>query len=52
MTSPNEHRAPRPDETTIPELEVDETIAPRPEEEVADFARAEPDTDDHSQHPA
>ncbi|GHD39425.1 hypothetical protein [Mycetocola manganoxydans] len=34
----------------IPELEVDETIAPRPEEEVADVLRAEPDVEDHSEH--
>jgi hypothetical protein len=32
---PDEH-APYPD---IPTLEVDETIAPRPEEEAADFQR-------------
>ena len=38
---------PAPDEPSIPELEVDETIAPRPEEEVADLARAEPDLEDH-----
>ena len=35
---------------TIPELEVDETIAPRPEEEIADILRAKPDVEDHSQH--
>lgn len=55
MSSHNEHssqeRTPRPDEPTIPELEVDETIAPRPEEEIADVLRAEPDVEDHSQHP-
>ena len=28
----------------VPHLELDETIPPRPEEEVADVARAEPDT--------
>ena len=33
---------PRHDE--IPHLEVDETVPPRPEEEVADVARAEPST--------
>jgi hypothetical protein len=37
-------------EPIIPELEVDETIAPRPEEEIADALRAEPDVEDHSQH--
>lgn len=36
------------DESTIPELEEDETIAPRPEEEIADVLRAEPDVADHS----
>ncbi|MBO0983403.1 hypothetical protein [Rathayibacter sp. SD072] len=52
MTAPDEHsvppRVPAPDEPSIPELEDDETVAPRPEEEVADLARAEPDVDDHS----
>jgi hypothetical protein len=28
----------------VPHLELDETIPPRPEEEVADVARSEPDT--------
>lgn len=32
----------------VPELEFDEDIAPRPEEEIADSARAVPDTADHS----
>ena len=41
-----EGRAPAPDESSIPELEDDETIAPRPEEELADVARAEPDLGD------
>ena len=52
MTAPADHsvsrRVPAPDEPSIPELEDDETIAPRPEEEVADLGRAEPDLDDHS----
>ena len=39
---------PAPRESSIPELEEDETIAPRPEEEIADVLRAEPDLDDHS----
>ncbi|WP_203580258.1 hypothetical protein [Microbacterium hibisci] len=39
---------PAPGEPSIPELEVDETIAPRPEEEIADALRAEPDVRDHS----
>jgi hypothetical protein len=42
---------PDPDEPTIPELEADQTIAPRPEEEVADVLRAKPDVEDHSKHP-
>lgn len=48
--SSREH-IPGPDEPTVPELEVDETIAPRPEEEIADALRAEPDVEDHSRHP-
>jgi len=55
VSSDNEHSSqghvPGPNEPTIPELEVDETIAPRPEEEIADVARADPDVEDHSQHP-
>jgi len=39
---------PVPDEPTVPEVEADETVAPRPEEEIADILRAEPDTHDHS----
>jgi hypothetical protein len=42
---------PGPDELTVPEIEVDQTIAPRPEEEIADILRAEPDVEDSSQHP-
>jgi hypothetical protein len=42
---------PAPDEPTVPELEEDQTIAPRPEEEIADELRAEPDVADHSEHP-
>jgi hypothetical protein len=41
---------PAPGEPTIPELEEDETIAPRPEEEIADVLRAKPDVEDHSSH--
>lgn len=55
MSSLNAHSSdkhiPAPDEPTVPELEVDETIAPRPEEEIADLLRAEPDVEDHSRHP-
>ncbi|KAA9110202.1 hypothetical protein [Microbacterium rhizomatis] len=42
---------PNAGEPSIPELEDDETIAPRPEEEAADLVRAEPDVHDHSSHP-
>lgn len=49
--SAHEH-IPAPGEPTVPELEDDETIAPRPEEEIADALRAKPDLDDHSaRHP-
>ena len=36
---------PTHDESSIPELEDDQTIAPRPEEEIADALRAQPDAD-------
>ncbi len=42
---------PGQNEPTVPELEVDQTVAPRPEEEIADVLRAKPDVEDHSQHP-
>lgn len=42
---------PGPEEPSIPELEEDQTIAPRPEEEIADALRATPDTQDHSRTP-
>ncbi|WP_157681719.1 hypothetical protein [Microbacterium pygmaeum] len=45
------HHVPGPHEPSVPELEVDETIPPRPEEEVADRERAEPDVQDHGRHP-
>ena len=48
--SAHEH-IPGPDEPTVPELEADQTIAPRPEEEIADALRAKPDVADHSQQP-
>ncbi|MGC5170470.1 hypothetical protein ACPW96_02385 [Micromonospora sp. DT81.3] len=55
MSSHNEHSSPGhipgPDEPTVPQLEDDETVAPRPEEEIADVLRAEPDVEDHSSHP-
>lgn len=34
----------------VPELEVDETIAPSPEDESADDLRTKPDVEDHSEH--
>ncbi|MBT2485294.1 MULTISPECIES: hypothetical protein [unclassified Microbacterium] len=37
-------------EGSVPELEADETIAPRPEEEIAEVLRAEPDLRDHTSH--
>ena len=56
MTSHDEHAAakhvPGPGEATVPELEDDETIPPRPEEEIADRLRAEPDVADHSERHA
>ena len=52
MSTPNEHvpHVPAPGEPTVPELEDDETVAPRPEEDIADVLRAEPDVEDHSAH--
>lgn len=44
---PASPHVPAPDEPSIPELEDDETIAPRPEEEIADRLRAKPDVEDH-----
>lgn len=38
---------PGADEHSIPELEVDQAVPPRPEEEIADVLRAEPDEADH-----
>jgi hypothetical protein len=49
-TSPQEN-IPHSDESTIPEIEADQTIAPRPEEEIADALRAQPDVEDHGHHP-
>ena len=54
--SPNDERSsqqhiPGPDELTVPEIEADQTVAPRPEEEIANVLRAEPDVEDHSRHP-
>lgn len=41
MTDP-QHPGPQERYPSIPELESDETIAPRPEEEAADIARSAP----------
>ena len=38
---------PSPDEPSVPEIEVDQSIAPRPEDEIADVVRATPDVEDH-----
>ena len=43
--SEQHHHQPVPHE--VPELEFDETVPPRPEEEIADVARAEPDPEGH-----
>ena len=56
MSSPSNDHAPQehvplPGETSIPELEEDENVAPRPEEAIADVLRAAPDVADRSEHP-
>lgn len=51
MRSTSDHHVPAADEPSVPELETDETIPPRPEEEIANVLRAEPDAEDHRQHP-
>lgn len=43
---PHDHHVPEEGEVVIPEIEEDETIAPRPEEEAADALRARPDTEE------
>lgn len=48
---PSQEHHPGPTEPSVPELEVDDTVAPRPEEAIADVLRAEPDVEDHSRHP-
>ena len=51
MTSNNHPaEAPDPDAPSIPEVEFDQNVAPRPEEEIADVARAVPDVEDHGTH--
>jgi hypothetical protein len=47
----SQNHIPGPDEPSVPELEVDQTIAPRPEEQIADAVRAKPDVGDHGRHP-
>lgn len=43
---PVHDHAPGPgEETPLPDLEADETVAPRPEEEIADLYRADPATE-------
>ena len=42
-----QQRIPAPDELSLPELKVDQTIAPRPEEEIADVLRAKPEVEKH-----
>ncbi|MDD7961853.1 hypothetical protein [Microbacterium thalli] len=39
----SDHHIPAADEPSVPELEADESVAPRPEEQIADVLRAEPD---------
>jgi hypothetical protein len=49
VTTPHPHdHIPAPGEPSVPELEEDETVAPRPEEEIADALRATPDVEDHT----
>jgi len=47
VTSTSSQDAPDPDAPLIPEIEFDQNVAPRPEEEIADVARAVPDVEDH-----
>lgn len=50
MSEPDARTAdvpPPADRDAVPVLEYDETIAPRPEEDVADVARAQPDPQGH-----
>lgn len=48
-SAPNhhEHHVPAEGEPAVPEIEDDETVAPRPEEEAANYSRSAPDTEDH-----
>lgn len=50
MTEPTPTQTPVYDgRQSVPELEYDETVPPRPEEEVADVARAVPDPAGHGE---
>lgn len=49
-THASSEHVPAPGEITFPKLETDQNVAPRPEEEIADVLRAEPDVADHSEH--
>ncbi|MGY3128547.1 hypothetical protein ACVWW9_002076 [Agrococcus sp. UYP33] len=53
--SPHHHATddhiPGQGEHSIPEIEADQTDPPRPEEQIADLLRAEPDVADHTEHP-
>lgn len=55
MSTQNDHSAQEhildTNKSAVPEIEDDQTVAPRPEEEIADVLRAEPDVEDHSRHP-
>jgi len=46
----SQESTPGPDDATVPEIEVDQIVAPRPEEDIADVLRAKPDVEDHSRH--
>lgn len=48
--STHEHN-PDPDELAVPELEFDQTVPPRPEEEIADALREDPDAEDDNSRP-
>ena len=55
MSTTDDHDAaphvPGADEHSIPELEVDQAVPPRPEEEIADVARSLPDPEGHGGSP-
>lgn len=48
--SPEHDRLPNAEEIPAPELEFDQNVAPRPEEEAADDLRAKPDADGNAEH--